>query len=85
MISKKVDGENCWLFPESFRYLLNEQKVDGDWEAHGSDDDDILNSLAALLAMKRHGNDYNSANLEATLDNTTRTLSLLMPTILPRR
>ena len=69
MISKKVDGENCWLFPESFRYLLNEQKLDGGWGAHGSDDDNILNSLAALLAMKRH------ANLEATLDITTRILS----------
>ena len=69
MISKKVDGEHCWLFPESFRYLLNEQKLDGGWEAHGSDDDNILSSLAALLAMKRH------ANLKATLDITTRTLS----------
>ena len=48
--------------------------MDGDWEAHGSDDDDILNSLAALLAMKRNGNDNVSANLEAALDITTRTL-----------
>ena len=75
MISKKVDGENRWLFPESFRYLLNEQKVDGGWEAHGSDSDDILNSLAALLAMTRHGNDNNFENLEVTLDITTRSLN----------
>ena len=74
MISKKVDGEKCWLFPESFRYLLKEQKVDGGWESHGSDDDDILSSLAALLAMKRHENNNSSANLEATLDITIRTL-----------
>ena len=70
-----MDGENCWLFPESFRYLLNEQKVDGGWEAHGSDDDNTLNSLAALLAMKRHGNDNNSTNLEAIFDINTRTLN----------
>ena len=75
MISKKVDDKHYWLFPESFRYLLNEQKEDGGWEAHGSADDDILNSLAALLAMKRHGNDNIFASLEATLDITTRTLN----------
>ena len=75
MISKKVDGKNCWLFPESFQYLLKEQREDGGWEAHGSDDDDILNSLAALLAMKRHGNDNIFANVEETLDITSRTLN----------
>ena len=40
--SKKADGENCWLFPESLRYLLNKKKVDGGWEVYGSDDDNIL-------------------------------------------
>ena len=50
--------------------------MNGGWGDHGSDEDDILNSnsLAALLAMKRRGNDNSSANLEAKLDVTTRTL-----------
>ena len=47
MITKHVDGENYWLFPESLRDLLKEQNLDGGWEAHGLDDDGIVSSLSA--------------------------------------
>ena len=54
MIVKTVDEEPRWAFPESFRFILEEQELDGGWNRNGNDDDGILNTLAALLAMKRH-------------------------------
>ena len=56
MIMKWVDGEPQWLFPESFRYIMDRQMSDGGWESYASDIDGILNSMAALLAMRKHGN-----------------------------
>ncbi|KAG7007773.1 FAD-dependent monooxygenase [Physcia stellaris] len=51
----KPDGESAvWLFPDSFQYLLNQQLPSGGWEAYATKEDGILNSLAALLALKRH-------------------------------
>lgn len=55
MISKTVDGNPRWLFPECFQFLLDTQLLDGDWESYASNDDGILNTMAALLALKRHG------------------------------
>lgn len=54
MISKKEGESVRWLFPESFQYLLREQLPNGGWEAYATKGDGILNSLAALLALKRH-------------------------------
>ncbi|KAL8707007.1 MAG: hypothetical protein Q9201_000055 [Fulgogasparrea decipioides] len=42
-----------WLFPESFRYVLNTQLPDGGWQT-GSPCDDILTTLASLKAMLCH-------------------------------
>ena len=53
MITKNYEGQEQWLFPESFQYLLDEQLPDGSWESYASLEDGILNSLASLLALVR--------------------------------
>ena len=54
MVSKKVHGETRWLFPECFQYLLAHQMDDGGWKSYASEVDGILNTMAALLALKVH-------------------------------
>jgi hypothetical protein len=55
MISKVIDGRPQWLFSLSFEYLLVSQKADGGWGCETSDPiDAILNTMAALLAVKKH-------------------------------
>ena len=55
MISKSINGQRCWLFPASFQFILDSQIQGKGWEAYHSDIDGILNTMAALLAMIRHG------------------------------
>lgn len=54
MISKRVNGETQWLFPECFQFLLTTQSPGGGWDIHSSGFDGILNSMAALLALQKH-------------------------------
>ena len=56
MVSKRVDGELQWLFPEAFQYVLGSQEASGGWVSNtsGSIIDSILTSMAALLALRRH-------------------------------
>ena len=54
MIVKTVDGVPLWRFPESFDYLLEKQLPDGGWEGYAAEVDGILNTMAALLSLKRH-------------------------------
>lgn len=54
MIVKMVNEEPRWAFPDSFRFILEEQELDGGWNRNKNNDDGIFNTLAALLAMKRH-------------------------------
>ncbi|TID14750.1 CAAX prenyl protease 1 [Venturia nashicola] len=54
MVTKEIGGKLKWLFPESFEYLLERQHEDGSWESYGAEVDGVMNSLAALLALKRH-------------------------------
>lgn len=54
MVAKEIDGKLTWLFPESFEYLLQRQNEEGSWESYGAEVDGVMNSLAALLALKRH-------------------------------
>ena len=54
MISKKEGENTCWLFPECWQYILDRQLPNGGWEAYARKEDGILNSLGALLALKRH-------------------------------
>ncbi len=56
MVSKIIDGQTQWLFPSSFRYLLDRQSPEGGWEPHASEVDGILNTLAALLALCKYEN-----------------------------
>ena len=54
MVSKTIDGNTYWLFPESFNYILDTQNLDGGWARHESDTDRILNTMAGLLALLWH-------------------------------
>jgi hypothetical protein len=48
-----VSKDNAWLFPAAFQYLLDHQDASGGWVS-SSQTDSILNTLSALLAIKRH-------------------------------
>lgn len=48
---QKPDG--MWLSPESFEFLLAHQLPSGAWESYASTVDGVLNTAAALLALKR--------------------------------
>lgn len=54
MVSKTVEGQNIWLFPECFEYILSHQSEDGGWAMYASEIDAILNTSASLLSLKRH-------------------------------
>ena len=54
MVMKKHDGQEQWLFPESFQYLLEQQLPDGSWKSYASLEDGILNTMASLLALVKH-------------------------------
>ena len=56
MVAKTIDGHSQWLFPSSFRYLLDQQQHEGGWESESSKNDGILHSLAALLSICKHIN-----------------------------
>lgn len=72
MISKVTDSKARWVFPECFQFLLDSQLPDGGWESHGSNDDGILNTMVALLAMIKHKNAQNLENDEDPFDLETR-------------
>jgi len=44
----------CWLFPQCFEYLLRTQEPGGGWPAYASGTDAILNTLAAVVALREH-------------------------------
>ena len=62
MIRKNHDGQERWLFPESFQYLLDKQLPDGSWESYASFEDGILNTLASLLALIKHSKAISGEN-----------------------
>ncbi|KAI0814216.1 hypothetical protein GGR55DRAFT_701902 [Xylaria sp. FL0064] len=43
-----------WLFPQCFEYLLKTQNELGGWPSAGSETNDILNTMAAIIAFKDH-------------------------------
>ncbi|GAP92352.1 putative terpene synthase family protein [Rosellinia necatrix] len=55
MVTKVVDGQKQWLFPECFEYVLSTQSEEGGWTiGWGAQIDGILNTAGPLLALKRH-------------------------------
>jgi len=53
MVSKYVEGETTWLFPSSFQCICDAQGESGGWEG-GEAIDEIVNTMACLLAMRKH-------------------------------
>ncbi|KAK4234574.1 Copalyl diphosphate synthase [Achaetomium macrosporum] len=49
-----VQKDGKWLFPECFDFLLEQQLPSGPWESYATPLDGILNTAAALLALKKH-------------------------------
>ncbi len=80
LVSKGNGEQKEWLFPECFRFLLDNQSSDGGWSCHGSCDGQLLNTLAALLAMKKHSSagglikHPDQLDLEARISKATRFL-----------
>ena len=65
---KGEDGKLRPLFPEAYEYLKQTQSDDGSWAAETSDADGIVNTLAALLALKRQERQFE----EMRADNERR-------------
>ena len=57
MISKVSNGRRVWLFPQCFQVILESQSTKGAWGEHKSVADDILSTMAALLALSWHRKD----------------------------
>ncbi|KAH9884983.1 Ent-kaurene synthase [Xylariomycetidae sp. FL2044] len=53
MIAKPSEP-GTWLFPQSFHFILNSQLPSGAWPSYASTVDGILNTAAALLAVRKH-------------------------------
>ena len=62
MVEKEIDGEKRWLFPESFRYILEQQDLNGSWKSYADETDGIVNTLAALLSLMKHRAALNSSD-----------------------
>ncbi|RYP67896.1 hypothetical protein DL771_007004 [Monosporascus sp. 5C6A] len=54
LITRPIVDTKQWVFPECFRYILDRQSGNGGWEAGLSQEDNILNTAASLLSLKRH-------------------------------
>ncbi|KAF2026976.1 Ent-kaurene synthase, partial [Setomelanomma holmii] len=65
MVAKEgPDGKRRYLFPKAFSYLLETQLPNGSWPAYSATIDGVLNTLAALLALKVRSNDDSFTRLE---------------------
>ena len=54
MIKTPSEANPGWLFPLSFRNVLEAQQASGGWSPDAPEMDSILNALAGLLALRRH-------------------------------
>lgn len=50
--------EGRWLFPDCFQNILSSQREDGSWSGRGSQQDQILNTAASLIALTYHTDQY---------------------------
>ncbi|KAI2779002.1 Ent-kaurene synthase [Daldinia loculata] len=51
---QKPPRSGSWLFPKCFEYVLEHQLPSGGWKSYGTVADGILNTCAALLALRKH-------------------------------
>lgn len=63
MVFRRSVKNGEWVFPECFQYVKDHQRENGGWEGTASSEDAILNSLAALLALRRHQTSMNTDNM----------------------
>lgn len=56
MVTKTEGGEVTWVFPECFQFVLENQLPNGGWQCYSTHDDGLLNTLAALLAIRKQAN-----------------------------
>ena len=91
MISKHVDGECRWLFPECFQYILDSQLSQGGWQTHtpgeagiAAGSDGIIVTMAALLALQTHKTSSQvvgasiAHDLDQRISNATSTLRSML-------
>ena len=77
MIVKDTPQGPTWLFPQSFRYLLERQLETGGWERYSCQIDELLNTAAGLLCLLKHRNhphcqpSLNPLDLEARIAKAT--------------
>ncbi|KAI1438940.1 terpene synthase family protein [Xylaria sp. CBS 124048] len=80
MVTKVIDGQKQWLFPECFEYVLATQSDEGGWTiGSGAQIDGILNTAGPLLALKRHQTEslqlrHGAADLGARIERATASL-----------
>lgn len=78
MIEKPV-GSGQWLFPECFDYILRHQSNNGDWPSYETVADGILNTAAALLAIRRHLSwSHTNEDLHARSQKAQRAFKVLL-------
>ncbi|TRX93456.1 hypothetical protein FHL15_005731 [Xylaria flabelliformis] len=54
MVQKMNSEEVEWRFPECFEYIMKHQLPSGGWESYATPVDGVLNTAAALLALRKH-------------------------------
>ncbi|KAI4199737.1 MAG: hypothetical protein LQ348_001827 [Seirophora lacunosa] len=82
MVSKADGGEVRWLFPESFKFILDQQLPGGGWASYATKAYGILNTLAALLALVKHQNgDQPNESLQAAIRNAVAYLDAVLQTL----
>lgn len=78
MIEKPI-GSGQWLFPECFDSILRHQSDNGDWPSYATVADGILNTAAALLALRRHqSRSVTTQDLNSRCQNAQRALEVLL-------
>ena len=80
MVSKEVSDRRSWLFPECFRYILDQQRDDGGWHSYASEIDGILNTAASLLSLNLHMSkpyQITDVSVEELRDRSTRAVAAL--------
>ncbi|KAL9009629.1 MAG: hypothetical protein Q9173_005365 [Seirophora scorigena] len=82
MVSKAHGGEVHWLFPESLKFILDQQLPSGGWASYATKADGILNTLAALLALVKHQNgDQPNDCLQVAIRNAVAYLDAVLQTL----